>query len=110
MLTSKLLSDGVQPSPKPWTHGIVESTPLSVDDHLSTTGLESLVLELGQLAQVLDVSSVRSGSEDRTKQTTTGGVRSREQSADGLRGKVRTATPGCHGACRRLHRSPERRT
>jgi len=74
--TSNLLSGDVQPRAKPWTHGIVESTPLSIDNHLSPLGLESFVLELGQPAQVLDVSPVRSSSEDRTKQTTTGGVRS----------------------------------
>ena len=72
--TSNLLSDDVRPSAKSWTYGIVESAPLSIDYHLSAPGLESLVLELGQPAQVLDVSSVRSSSEDRTKQTTTGGV------------------------------------
>ena len=59
--------DDEGPNAKNGTHGIVECSPLSVDDHLSTTGLESLVLELGQLGQVLDVSSVGSGPKDRTK-------------------------------------------
>lgn len=50
-----------------WTYGIVKCTPLGVDDHLSTTGPESFVLELGQLAQVLDVSSVGTGSKYRAE-------------------------------------------
>ena len=77
---------------KDWTYGIVECTPLGVDDHLPATGLESLVLELSQFAQVLNIGSVGPSSEDCTKYTTTGGVRSREESANGLYEGVRTAT------------------
>ena len=67
VLTSNVQLDDERLTEPGWTYGIVEPTPLGVDDHLSTTGLESLVFELGQLAQILDVSSVGSGSKYCTK-------------------------------------------
>ena len=69
-------SDYGRPEAQNWTYGIIECAPLGVYDHLSTTGPKSFVLELGQLAQVLDVSSVGAGSKYRAKQTAASSVRS----------------------------------